>query len=451
MPFHILYLTKNPVANNIVNRTLANEGHHIENAVSFNEAENLLRNKQFDCLLSDFELHDGNLKPFLQSKKNKIPACIVLCNTDNFEEALTCFPLGATHYLLQPIKPFELLKLVNHLSSPSKSAAFSNDYTLNASLFESQFVKGNSLQSAQIMELVDLTAPTDLSVLISGESGTGKEFIAKQIHLKSTRKNQPFIAIDCGGLSNREADLELFGRVSKDPLIEPSTGQFERATGGTLFLDEIGNLNYQVQVKLLRAIQEKVIRKVGGSGNIPINVRIITASNFSLPDLIQSGKFREDLYYRINEFGIDLKPIRTRKLEILQYAKHFISEANTLFNKNVLGYSQEVEKILTNYRWPGNLRELHNIINRVVLICQTDKIQTHDLPKDLVDQSLVWGIDEQNTSTSTDLKKLEGQLEREKIMEVLELTRYNKSKAAKMLNIDRKTLYNKIKNYHLKI
>lgn len=289
-------------------------------------------------------------------------------------------------------------------------------------------------------------APTPLSVIILGESGTGKEFVARRLHDLSVRAGEPFVAIDCGTLSGEIAASEFFGHVkgSFTGAVSDKTGQFEAANGGTVFLDEIGNLSYEVQIMLLRAIQERKIRRVGSVKDIPVDVRIIAATNEDLNEGIRRGSFREDLYHRLNEFSIRVEPLRNRKDDLPLFAGRFLELANTELGKNVTGFSNEVMQKFMEYPWPGNLREFKNVVKRSVLLSRSNTVELAALPAEL--RSEHFHVPVQNT---VDLKVISEDIEKKKIVEALEKVKYNKSKAAQMLNIDRKTLYNKIRLYGL--
>jgi len=297
-------------------------------------------------------------------------------------------------------------------------------------------------------QVIKLLAPTNMSVIIQGESGTGKEMVANAIHQKSKRSKKPFVAIDCGALPKELAASELFGHIkgSFTGAINNKTGHFQMAEGGTLFLDEIGNLSYDNQIKLLRVLQERKIRKIGDTKDIPIDVRLIAASNEDLEDLAKNGEFREDLFYRLNEFMVDIAPLRERRDDILIFAKHFLNQANEDLDKAIEGFSDATEQILINHKWDGNLRELKNVIKRAVLLSPGNVLEKEALPVELSQPKF-------QTSTEsdeiTDLKSVAERAERKAIIKVLEQTGYNKTKTAKILKIDRKTLYNKLESYNI--
>jgi len=326
------------------------------------------------------------------------------------------------------------------------------------------FVEGYSTAARKISEYVSLVAPTNMSVLIMGESGTGKEFVARKIHIGSQRHDKPFIAIDCGALPKDLAGSELFGHLkgSFTGAFTDKQGQFEAANGGTIFLDEIGNLSYDIQVQLLRAIQERKIRRIGSTNEISIDVRIITATNDDLKQSVARGDFREDLFHRINEFAIHVAPLRQRPEDLMLFAKHFLKQANEDLGRNVEFFEDDVVQIFSSYSWPGNFREFKNIIKRAVLLTKGDTIYKETLPEEMINEALQSvphsnnGYNQANSIQQTpsvfqpiDLKDAAHKSERDLIINTLEKVRFNKSKAAKMLNVDRKTLYNKMRLYNI--
>lgn len=295
-----------------------------------------------------------------------------------------------------------------------------------------------------------------MSVIIEGETGSGKEFIAKAIHFNSKRKDGPFIAVDCGALPKGLVNSELFGHIKGafTGAIYDKKGLFEQANGGTLFLDEIGNLDGENQMKLLRVIQEKTLTRLGDTKIVKVDVRIIVATNVDMLDEMENGNIREDLYHRLNEFKITVPPLRFRGEDLLVYADAFLNRAAVRFDKQVVGYDQEVKNILLEYSWPGNLRELKNIITRAVLLARTPQITLNEIPEEIrTSQVLKKNIDlpASGGPFETNLKDAASSAEKEAIIQALVKTNYNKSQAARYLKIDRKTLYNKIKQYNISL
>ncbi len=421
-----------------------------------------LGQSSFDLILSDYRMPgmDG-IEMLSTINKLRIRTPLILITSyGDIKLAVKAMKLGASDYLTKPVNPEELIALVRSvLDSPKKEEAHQVKSIPNpikpprSEAAKGDFIKGESPQTRKVNEYVELVGPTNMSVLIQGESGTGKEYVARQIHNYSKRSDKPFVAIDCGALSKDLATSELFGHLkgSFTGANEDRMGQFEVANGGTLFLDEIGNLSYEVQVKLLRAIQEKVIRRIGDREDIPIDVRLLTATNENLLNAITQSNFREDLYHRINEFKIEISPLREREEEISQFAHHFLAQANEELEKDVMGFSTETLDLLERYEWPGNLRELKNVVKRSVLLTKGGSVEKTALPSEISSTYKERAEDIKSIKESTDLKQLESALERQKIMEALEKARFNKTKAAKLLNIDRKTLYNKIRAYGLEV
>ena len=417
-------------------------GHEITAASNIKTGLKLLEQNTFDLLLLDYRLPDGTGMDILADirEKGKLIPAIMMTSFNDVRTAVKAIRSGAFDFITKPVNPDELLMIMG---------AALNDKTpdpLDTSDVPS-FIKGTSPQSDKLLEHIGLIAPTDMSVLIQGESGTGKEYVARMIHSQSKRASKSFVAIDCGALSKELAASELFGHVKGafTGAIADKKGVFEYAEGGTLFLDEVGNLSYDVQVKLLRALQEKVIQPVGSNKQIPVNVRIITATNDDLLHSVSNDGFRQDLYHRINEFKIQLSPLRQRSSDIDIFIKHFVQLANAELDRKVVRISSEANDILHRYEWPGNLRELKNVIKRMVLLSHGEIAEVDTLPDEML-----FSVNNGLTSIKdTDLKAQNEVNEKKLIQKTLQDVNYNKSKAAKLLNIDRKTLYSKMERYGL--
>jgi two-component system response regulator HydG len=306
-----------------------------------------------------------------------------MTNYADIQTAVESIRAGAYDYIAKPFNPEQLLEKINALSSPDTAKEKKTSRPRKNTDAEPNYVHGNSLEYKKVYEYVNLVAPTNLSVFIKGESGVGKEHIARLIHEKSHRASAPFIPVDCGAMSKELSASEFFGHIrgSFTGAINNKKGHFEEADGGTLFLDEIGNLSLDTQMQLLRALQEKKIKPIGANKEIPIDVRVVAATNEDMEKAINTGKFRADLYHRINEFDIEMPPLEKCKEDIILFAHHFLKIANREMNKNVVGFDEKTLNLLQKYNWPGNIRELKNIVFRLVLVVQEDII-TSELLKE---------------------------------------------------------------------
>ncbi|MCB0541208.1 MAG: sigma-54-dependent Fis family transcriptional regulator, partial [Bacteroidetes bacterium] len=337
---------------------------------------NLIEKENYDIVLCDYRLPNTDGYKILQEIKSKKPLLPVIIMTAYAEVkmAVKLIKTGAYDYITKPVQPEELLRII-------KRALESSDEKETPNSFREKFITGNSKAIQGVMQHVKVVAPTDLTVLIEGETGSGKEYIAKAIHYSSKRSKKPFVAVDCGAIPKDLANSELFGHIKGafTGAINNKVGYFEQAKGGTLFLDEVGNLSYENQVKLLRALQERFINKVGDNKVIKVDVRVITASNDDLLKLVEANEFREDLYHRLNGFKIHLPPLRERDEDILEFASFFIDKANKAFNKSVEGIDEDAKKLIFKYSWHGNIRELQNVMNRAVLLSKSNIIQSEAL------------------------------------------------------------------------
>lgn len=420
----------------IIEGFLSKNNYVIETAVDLNQAFKSVENQEFELLLIDYRLPDGTGLDLLKHVRNKgltVPI-IIMTSFNDVRTAVKSIQLGAFDYITKPINPDELLMVIKGLLEKKEAKNTESK----------DFIKGKSVVSDRLYEHIDLVAQTDMSVIIQGESGTGKEFAARTLHLQSKRKNKPFIAIDCGALSKDLAASELFGHVKGafTGAVNDKKGQFEMANGGTLFLDEIGNLSYEVQIKLLRALQERVIQPIGSNKQINIDVRIVVATNDELNNTMKTGEFREDLYHRLNEFKIIIPPLRERGKDLELFISHFVELANKELGRNVKEIANDAKSLLLKYDWPGNLRELRNVIKRMVLLSPSSIATIESLPEEMT-----IAMDQIQVPSSSDLKAINEVNEKNLIIETLNKVRHNKSKAAKLLNIDRKTLYSKMERY----
>jgi len=436
----------------ILENFLKKKGFDVTVKYSVKSGIEALKNDTFQLILLDYRLGDGiglDVVEAIRAQGKVIPS-IIMTSFNDVRTAVKAIRQGVFDYITKPVNPDELLMVVNEALEGKSSGG---EYTASRPRIndknpvDTDFVEGNSTAARKLHEYIALVAPTDMSVLIRGESGTGKEYVARSIHRMSTRANGPFVSIDCGTLSKELASSELFGHIkgSFTGALSDKTGQFVEASGGTLFLDEIGNLSYDVQVKLLRALQEKVIQPVGANKTISVDVRVIAATN---EDLLGSGKFREDLYHRINEFEIIVPALRDRRADFQQFVDFFVNKANQELGRDVQKLTDEVTEIFHAYDWPGNLRELKNVIKRMVLLSPSTQAEASALPEEMVFAIRNQGASEPTPSTDNpDLRLHSEAHERKLILDVLQKAKYNKSKAAQLLNIDRKTLYNKMEKY----
>ena len=425
----------------------------------------------FDVVIADYRLDDMDGIKLIKGLKAKDPhvAILVITGYSDIKTAVEVIKLGAFDYITKPLIPDEVLSILNNLlaKKDNQQATASNEpVSTDKRKPSSNFYKGKSPASVFLHEQADIIAKTNYSVILYGESGTGKEVIASLIHEMSERSHKPFVALDCGTLSRELAGSELFGHVkgSFTGAIQDKEGHFELAEGGTLFLDEVGNLSAGVQAALLRVIQERKFKRVGGNKEIPTDVRIIVASNENLAEAYRKGKFREDLYHRLNEFSIHLPPLRERREDIIPLADFFLEQSNKETRKNISGFNEDVLKALTEYSWPGNLREFRNVVRRAVLLTPSDsKISVNSLPQEIVHHTPVHhapaspfeqpmhqfdGFGPVEAIPGKDpLKGAASRAEFYTIMSVMQQVNFNKKKAAELLKIDRKTLYNKLKSF----
>ncbi len=399
----------------------------------------------YDLILSDLRLPDGDGILFLTSLREKkiMTPFIIMTGYADVQTAVNAIKLGAFDYLKKPIIP-EVLQQKIELALKQSDVEIKKEEKRLPQRDITKVVKGNSPVIQRVYTHISLVAPTKMSVLILGESGTGKEYIARMIHEQSGRKDKPFIAVDCGSLSMELAPSELFGhkKGSFTSAIADKKGVFEEAKGGTVFLDEVGNLPYEVQKQLLRALQEQKVRPVGSAQDINVDVRIVAATNEDLEKAIEEGRFRQDLYHRINEFSIVVPPLRDRLDDLEEFAYHFLVQANDELGKNVKRISAKAIEKLKEYRWDGNLRELRNVIRRATLFAENQEITEDNLP--VLTSRIV------KPQEVEDMALQPGD-EKEQIMAALRKARGNKTVAAKLLQIDRKTLYNKMHLYEIEL
>ncbi|MCO6360956.1 sigma-54-dependent transcriptional regulator [Roseivirga pacifica] len=459
MPQTILVVDDDPSFNNMLSAFLKRNNFHVNSVFSSASALASLSQQTPDLVLTDFKLPDMDGLELMREIKDRAPnaSMILMTNYSDVRTAVKSIQLGAFEFVTKPVNPDELLLTVNaalkqstkrDVGQPSEAKSSGKQKAVS----DRKYIVGRGAKARQTWEHIQLVAPTKMGVLILGESGTGKEYAAKMIHESSKRSNEAFAAVDCGALSKELAASELFGHVKGafTGALADKKGQFELANGGTLFLDEVGNLPYEVQVQLLRALQEKKIRKVGSEKDIDVNVRIIAATNERMAEAIDEQQFRLDLYHRLNEFELKLIPLRERIGDLDEYLTHFLEEANAELEKVIKGVSPEVNAVFQQYSWPGNLRELRNVVRRAALLCQEEEIGLAHIPSTLVEESRSEEPEASDGTNGYDLKNMQEHREKETIERVLMEVRYNKTKAAELLNIDRTTLYNKLAKYNIK-
>lgn len=402
-------------------------------------AKKTLIESSVDLVLCDLRLPDGDGIDLLEwvSNRNVNVPLIVMTSYAAIPSAVQAMKLGARDYISKPVNPEDLLQKINEVFNAGVKTG--KQIPVSESVpEETNYLEGQSEAARQLYTYVKLVAPTSMSVLINGASGTGKEYVAKRIHQLSKRSEKPFVAIDCGAIPKELAASEFFGhkKGSFTGAIEDKVGAFIEADGGTIFLDEIGNLSYDVQVQLLRVLQERRVKPIGTTTEVKVDVRLIAATNEDLKAAIKSGAFREDLYHRINEFTIYMPHLCERGEDIPLFANFFLDQANRELEKPVPGFLPEAMEKISQYTWPGNLREMRNTVMRAALLAQGNPIRVEHLG---IDMNIDKPIDILHDPDS----------ERTKIVSALQKCSGNKSKAAAMLGIDRKTLYNKLKLYQI--
>ena len=427
---------------------LKKKGFEVEKATSVKAAIQIYEKTEsgFDLVLSDLRLpdHDGIFLLQWMRKHGMMVPFIVMTSYAEIQNVVLAMKSGATDYVAKPFQPDILLdKIKEAIKAPKKTQNTSTTEDKNTKVAAPagdvpKYLEGESEASRKLYSFVSLVAPTPMSVLILGASGTGKEYVARRIHELSQRAGKPFFALDCGAIPKDVAASEFFGHVKGafTGAEQDKKGAFEMANGGTLFLDEMGNLNYEVQVQLLRALQERKIRPVGSTKEIDIDIRLVCATNENLAQRVAEGNFREDLYHRVNEFTIYMPELKDRGTDIFLFADLFIKHANKELNRNVEGLDSKAKERIAAYNWPGNLRELNNVMKRATLLASGKYIGVTEL-----EQSMAH-IQPQAPTTLHD-----EETELQRIEAALKAAGGNKSKAAQLLAVDRKTLYNKMKKY----
>lgn len=426
---------------------LDKKGFDVTTAFSATEANTLLSGQVWEAVITDIRLPDSSGLDILKQIKSATPTTQVILITGytDIKAAVGAIREGAFDYVGKPINPEELLHTLQQAlrkNEPPVAEPDSKPVSKTAPAKENKslhFVSGIGQASRKLHDMVELVAPTNLSVLIQGDSGTGKEHLAQSIHQLSKRHKKPFVPVDCGAIPKELASSEFFGHVkgSFTGALADKSGHFEAANGGTLFLDEVGNLTAEVQVQLLRALQERKVKPVGSNHEIKVDIRLVAATNEDLVEAVKRGDFREDLYHRLNEFSLEVPRLSERGSDIMIFAHHFLAQANEELDRTLEGFDAEVEAAFLNYDWPGNLREMKNTIRRSVLLAKGNELTLDLLP--------IHMIDGENDANGLSFRKNEESA----IRRALDQANFNKSKAARMLEIDRKTLYNKLKLYNI--
>lgn len=458
----ILLVEDDVVFSKMLSRFLERNGYDVIGCYSLEEAEKNLT-PAIKMIFTDLRLPDGDGINFLKQVKDIFPNLPVVVMTSYAEvsTAVEAMKLGAFDYISKPFQQEDVLNVIKNaqntvFSTPKPETVETaaplskTDHSSPAKMIkapkvteENPFIEGVSPASKKLSKFINLVAPTDMSVLIMGESGTGKEVVAKLIHLKSERRNKPFIAVDCGAIPKEIASSEFFGHIkgSFTGAITDKKGHFEEANGGTIFLDEVGNLSYENQIQLLRALQERRIKPIGSSKEIEVDIRVLAATNEDLLEAVNKGDFREDLYHRLNEFAIKVPSLSERKDDLMIFGSYFLEKANEKLHKNVQGFTERAVQKMLNYNWGGNLRELSNVVKRAALLTTTDYISENELPDFVMSETRHFSTERFSFSTKEN--------ERELIIGALHETNNNKTEAAKLLGFTRKTLYNKLKAYNI--
>lgn len=428
---------------NMLQTFLSKKGYEVTAVFTYSEAQKAISKNTFDIILTDIRLPENEGTELLSEVSDS--KVILMTGYAEVSMAVKAMKKGAFDYISKPVSPDKLLETIESALTEQKPLPKKEPKKKTPKPVNNSYIEGVSDASKKLNDYIKLVAPTNMSVLIVGDSGTGKEYIAKTIHKNSKRQEGAFIPVDCGTIPKEIASSEFFGHVkgSFTGAVSNKTGHFEAANGGTLFLDEIGNLSYELQVQLLRALQERKIKPVGSNTEIDVDIRVIAATNEDLEHAVKEGTFREDLYHRLNEFSIKVPLLSERKEDIELFANFFLNKANIALEKEVVGFTDDVTRLFEKYPWPGNLREMQNAIKRAVLLCQDDYVSLLHLPIEIASYS---GEEQQPTQSLYKNKH-----EKDLIIETLQQTNGNKSKAARLLDIDRKTLYNKLKQYDINL
>jgi two-component system NtrC family response regulator len=442
----------------ILSAVLEDEGFETASALSGEKALEILKNEDISLVLTDMKMPEMDGLTLLETIKKERPEIPVIVMTAHgtVEKAVEAMQKGAFTYIIKPFGNSELIQHIKNALSHSdiiKQNKELKEFALSKFKFDN--IIGKSKPMIELFDTIIKIAPTSASILIEGESGTGKELVAKSIHMNSPQKNKTFMAINCSALAESLLESELFGheKGSFTGAVSQKKGKIELAHGGTLFLDEIGELSPNLQVKFLRVLQEKTIERVGGNSSIPVNFRLIAATNKDLKKEVKEKRFREDLYFRLNVVRLNLPPLRQRKEDIKLLCAHFLDKyKNHRQTKNIPEFfSSQCMEILYNYSWPGNVRELENIIERAVILSAGKTITEKNLPKDFVQAASASVNFSETLELNGTLAETLAEIEKKIIIDILEKNDYIQTKAAEILGIGKSGLNQKIKKYNIKI
>lgn len=450
----ILIIDDEPSNREAMSLLLVNAGYNVEVAASGEDALQILQKKPFEVILTDLFLPGASGIDILKKVKEDAPftSVVLITGKASAETAVEAMKEGAFDYLTKPVN-FEKLKVVIAKALEKSQLLAENRYLKQQLRGKYRFddMIGNSLAMQQVFSRMEKIVHTDSTILILGESGTGKELVAKAIHFNGSRKNKPFVAINCGAIPAELLESELFGHVrgAFTGAVSDKSGKFEQAKQGTIFLDEIGTMPMHLQMKLLRVLQEHEVVKVGSSITVKLDVRVISATNANLEEAVQSGRFREDLYYRLNVIPIHLPPLRERREDVALLTRHFANKICKDMSRPVVSFTPSAMRALESYFWPGNVRELENVIERTITLADSEIIGKKELPSNICGEER----DDENpeipcprvTEQGVDMPRIVWELEGSLIKSAMELAGGVKARAASLLGIKRTTLVEKIK------
>ncbi|MEJ5263247.1 MAG: sigma-54 dependent transcriptional regulator [Ignavibacterium sp.] len=451
MAFKVLVVDDEEIIRDSISYILEAEGYEVDKAENGKVAYEKIKEKHYDLVITDIEMPAMKGTELLEKIKTLDPqtAVIIITAFGSLDTAITALRNGASDYILKPVEFDELLIKVKRLFE-IKDLLIENKVLREEINRKYDFdnIVGKSPAIKKVFDMIQAVAETDSTVLISGNSGTGKELVARAIHYRSKRKNKPFIAVNCGAISENLIESELFGhkKGAFTGAISDKEGFIKAADGGTLFLDEISEMPPQLQVKLLRAIQEKEYTPVGTTQSLPVNVRFVATTNRNLEEEVKAGRFREDLYYRLNVVEIHLPSLKEREEDIPLLADHFLNKYRKELNKNIKGIDNDAMRALLAHEWRGEVRELENVIERAVIFCRGEFISVDDLPP-----SFVPNRESLSLNFSGSLEDSVRKFERDFIMRVLESNNFNKEQTAEVLKVGLSTLYRKLKELDIKI